>query len=127
MKYCDEVISECMFKTIDPDDIKIPKSLWIDQERVAELKNVLNSTPDRTQTFIGLVCATNEEDDITTPFWVYVNVEMFIALKELYSEGRGNKKILSAVHFVGENDPISIETFGAFLHTNSQAFSVRLH
>ena len=51
MNYCEEIISECKFKTVDPDDIKIPNTLRLDHERVAELKVLFNSTPDRTQTF----------------------------------------------------------------------------
>ena len=128
MEYCEDNVSECVFKMIISDEFQVPNSLRIDHERVAELKSMLQSTPDKTQTFLGLVCATNEDDDRTSPFWVYVNVEMFIAMKELYNEGRrGNKKILSAVHFVGENDPICLETFGMFLHTNAQVFSAKLH
>ena len=81
MEYCEDIVSECVFKMIISDDIQVPNSLRVDHERVAELKSMLQTTPDKTQTFLGLVCATNEDDDRTSPFWVYVNVEMFIALK----------------------------------------------
>ena len=78
MEYCEDNVSECVFKMIISDEFQVPNSLRIDHERVAELKSMLQTTPDKTQTFLGLVCATNEDDDRTSPFWVYVKGKLTV-------------------------------------------------
>ena len=123
VEYCEKVISEAQYKSIDSDKIQVPSCLRIDYAKVAELKHLLVSTPDKTQTFCGLVCVRdeeNEEDEEERSYWVFVNVEMFIAMKELAYEGRGNRRIFAVIHFVNQDDPVSVETFGIFLNTNSK-------
>ena len=129
VEYCEQVILRVQYKSIDSDKIQVPSCLRIDHAKVAELKNLLVSRPDKTQTFCRLVCVRDEEkeDEDDGSYWVYVNVEMFIAMKELAYEGRANKRILAVVHFVNQDDPVSDETFGIFLNTNSKEFSARLH
>ena len=130
VEYCEQVIFRAVYRSIDSDRIQVPSCLRIDHAKVAELKNLLVSRPDKTQTFCGLVCVRDVElpdDDDDRSYWVYVNVEMFIAMKELAYEGRGNKRIFSVVHHVNQDDPVSVETFGIFLNTNSKEFSARLH
>ena len=127
ISYAESIIENVKYKGVQSDLIQIPACLKIDHEKVAELKNLMLSTPDKTQTWCGCVIVVNEDNDPVGPYWVYVNPELFVALKELACEGRGGDRIPVAIHTVGEDDLVDQETFGFFLNTNSKDFSSKLH
>ena len=126
--YAELVIGKAIFRSLDSDMIQVPSCLKIDHNKVEDLKSLMVSTPDKTQTFCGVLAVRNAEMELVAPYWVYVNQELFIALKELASEGRiDSDKVPVIIHPVSEDDPVSTETIGMFLNTNSKSFTERLH
>ena len=88
--YAETVIQKVKYKGIASDLLQVPSCLKIDPEKVAKLKHLLVSTPDKTQTFCGCVGIVDKENKSVNPCWVYVNPELFVALKELACYGRGD-------------------------------------
>ena len=54
----------------------VPSHLNIDEERVKTLKEAMY-TPDRTQTFVGLLRVLDEEGEQVGPLEAWVNLELF--------------------------------------------------
>ena len=125
--YAEKVISDARYKAFNADALQVPPCLKINQEKVADLKHLLMSTPDKTQTWCGGVVVVDEEGVRVSPVWVYVNQEIYVAMQELACEGRNTDRIPVVLHVVHEGDPVDVETLGLFLHTNSKDFTARLH
>jgi len=128
LQYAEKIIGKCKYRALDSSLLQVPSCLKINQVKVEDLKKLLVSTPDKTQTFCGGVVVNDKEDNAIGPVYVYVNQEIFVALKELSCEGRcDTNKIPVVLHVVYEDDPIDAQTFGMFLNTNSKDFGERLH
>ena len=128
LQYAEKIIAKCKFRAIDSSLLQVPSCLKINQVKVEDLKRLLVSTPDKTQTFVGGVVVHNKEDRAVGPVYVYVNQEIFVALKELSCEGQcDTNKIPVVLHIVYEDDPIVAQTFGMFLNVNAKDFGERLH
>ena len=127
--YAENIISGVKYKGINSDMLQVPACLKVDHDKVENLKSLLVSTPDKTMTWCGAVVVLDKErQKQITPFLVYVNPEIFVALKQLASEGRIDTDIIPvAVHVVNYNDPIDHETLGLFLNNNAKNFSEQLH
>ena len=125
--YAEKVISDARYKAFNADALQVPPCLKINQEKVADLKKLLMSTPDKTQTWCAGVVVIDENGVRVSPVWVYVNQEIYVAMQELACEGMNTDRIPVVLHVVREEDPIDAETFGMFLHTNSKDFTARLH
>lgn len=127
--YAETIISGVKYKGINSDMLQVPAGLKVDHEKVENLKSLLVSTPDKTMTWCGAVVVLDKErGKQITPFLVFVNPEIFVALKQLASEGRIHSDIIPvAVHVVNHDDPVDYETLGLFLNTNSKNFSEQLH
>ena len=125
--YAEKVIADARYKALNGDALQVPACLNINQAKVADLKSLLMSTPDKTQTWCGGVVVVDENDVRVSPIWIYVNHEIYVAMQELACEGRNTDKIPVVLHVVHEEDPIDVETLGMFLKTNSKEFSSRLH
>ena len=52
--YAETVIEKVKYKGIASDLLQVPSCLKIDPEKVAKLKHLLVSTPDKTQSFCGV-------------------------------------------------------------------------
>ena len=128
LAYAEKIIGAARYKAINSDDLQVPACLKINQEKVEDLKQLLTSTPDKTQTWCGGVVVYDNFDKPLGPVWIFVNQEIFVAMKELECEGRvDTNKVPVVLHIVKEDDAIELETFGLFLNTNSKSFSEKLH
>ena len=125
--YAENIIRNVRYRGIASELLQVPSCLKLDHDKIAEMKTLLMSTPDKTQTFCGCVVTVDDQDETVGPHWVYVNPELFVAMKELACEDRVDDRIPVAVHSVHKDDWIDKETFGYFLYTNSKDFSARLH
>ena len=88
LAYAEKIIGAARYKAINSDDLQVPACLKINQEKVEDLKQLLMSTPDKTQTWCGGVVVYDNFDKPLGPVWIFVNQEIFVAMKELECEGR---------------------------------------
>ena len=129
MDSVNEVIKNARYKSINPDWCEIPAGISVNKDLVSQLKDALVTHPDKTQVFLGVVCVTDDEDNMIGGFQVYVNPELFLALRELSLEGfsiQKNTFLPAIVHELGEHDSLDAVTLGMFLNKNSKDFSQKI-
>ena len=129
MDSVNEVIKNARYKSINPDWCEIPAGISVNKDLVSQLKDALVTHPDKTQVFLGVVCVTDDEDNMIGGFHVYVNPELFLALRELSLEGfsiQKNNFLPAIVHELGEHDSLDAVTLGMFLNKNSKDFSQKI-
>ena len=129
MSRIEEVIEKSRYKSINPDWCAVPDGIIVDRESVSRLKEALLSHPDKTQCLLGVVCVGDGEGNIQGGFKVYVNPELFLALRELKFEGtsffKGNF-FPAIVHELDYDDIVDEVTLGMFLNKNSKEFSEKI-
>ena len=127
MAYAEQVIKAARYRGIDSEKLEVASCLRIDHLKVERLKKLISSTPDKTMTWCGAIVVL-EDGKVVSPYYVYVNPEIFLAMKQLQGEGRlVTDKVPVAVHYVDKDDAVDQETLGMFLNTNSKNFSEQLH
>ena len=129
MERINEVIDKARYKSVNSDWCEVPAGVKVNRDLVNQLKVSLRNHPDRTQCFLGVVCVGDKDDNMIGPFHVYVNPELFLALRELrfegFSLGKGDY-FPAIVHEIDEKDDIDHITLGMFLNKNSKEFSDKI-
>ena len=120
----EDIIKEVEYKCVDPELLNIPKQIKPSRSQIDSLKELYVRTPDKTQCFLGVVVRVNDEDEWLGKGGVWVNAELFIAMKELGFVGDG---IICVIHKLSENSDVEPSTIGLFLNRNSTEFSAALH
>ena len=130
MAKMEDIISKAKYQTIGYNNAVVPEQIIVDMDLVAKIKNLLQHTPDKTQTFIGTIKHVDYGGDAVGPHEVWVNPELFLALKELNTElgdsGPSNR-VYAVVHEVFETDEIGSVAVGLFLNANNKDFAEKVH
>ena len=128
-KSIEEIIRDAKFLAVKCEEIEIPKCISIDKVKVNQLKESLVKSPDKTQTFVGLVLSVNSEGNRVGNYECWVNCELLLAQMEIQLECEGaHGRVLSVLHTVyEENMAIDTKTVGCFLLANSKDFSAKFH
>ena len=125
----EEIIEKAKFRSVDPDQCEVPDTVTINRNQVDTLKDALRIRPDKTQCVLGVVTVNNDEGAVVGKYKVYVNPDLFEALRELRVEGItlfSNKMFPAIVHEVSEKDILDELTLGSYLSINSKDFSDRI-
>ena len=125
----ENIISKAKFKSVDPAWCEVPSQLNIDRNHVNNIKEALINHPDKTQCLIGIVALHDEDLNLKGSLKVYVNPELFMAMRELKFEGcsvfKGNF-FPAVIHELSEEDTLDEATLGMFLNNNSKDFSDKI-
>ena len=122
-----DIIKDVSFKFVPLEDIEVPAKLTINKQLVNELKVSLETFPDRTQVFLGLVGKVRD-DKLEGKFEVWVNPELYVAITQICMVNGDDPlaRIVSVIHYV-DVATTDADTVGSFLNANSKCFSAILH
>ena len=125
------VIQSSHYACVNLSDIKIPAEVTIDRNRVSQLKGLLNTTIDKTQTILGLIQRVDKHGSEIGKKECWVNPEFYMAVaqNQLEQKDKDNSSFHSVVHvvqdFENEQD-LESTVIGTFLRTNSKEFSTAM-
>ena len=125
----EEIIEKAKFRSVDPDQCEVPDTVTINRNQVDTLKDALRIRPDKTQCVLGVVTVNNDDGAVVGIYKVYVNPDLFEALRELRVEGItlfSNKMFPAIEHEVSQKDILDELTLGSYLSINSKDFSDRI-
>ena len=123
------IIANAEYCFAEFEECKIPSRVKTDPDLIHSLKSLLQNTPDRTQTVIGLARKLDIKGKSGRSL-VCVNAEVYVALFELALENRPsclrNGTFLAISHTIPFESSLNLDSLVQYLNVNSKDFTERV-